>query len=73
MQAAPGNGGRSRFGWASSGHDRPMTDHENTGLDPEELEATNGEQLPEREAMSIIATPGDDLLTLPVEPRDEDV
>jgi hypothetical protein len=35
-------------------------------LTPEELEETNGEPLPDREAMSVITPP--DGFTLPVEP-----
>ena len=42
---------------------------ENHELSDEELDQTDGEQLPDREAMSIITpTPGEDLWTTPVEP-----
>jgi hypothetical protein len=38
-------------------------------LDEEELEAIDGEPVPDREAMSIITpTPGNDLWSTPVEP-----
>ena len=50
-----------------------MTNHETTEITPEEVEGAEAEQLPDREAMSIITTPGDDLLTLPVEPIEEQV
>jgi hypothetical protein len=43
-----------------------MSEEEKEQLSEEELEETNGEPLPDREAMSII-TPGDGY-TLPVEP-----
>ena len=50
-----------------------MTDtpHEEQ-LDPEELEGTDGEPLPDREAMTTIPL-GDPIggFTLPVEPRDD--
>lgn len=35
------------------------------GIDPAELEAENGEELPEREAMSIITPAGDSLVPPP--------
>ena len=43
-------------------------------LTPEELEEQNGEELPDREAMSTISYPGDPgggSYTLPVEPPEE--
>ena len=46
-----------------------MTDEPREELPPEELEETDGEPLPDREAMSII-TPGDGF-TLLVEPPAE--
>jgi hypothetical protein len=49
-----------------------MTEKENEGLEPEELEEQNGEELPDREAMSVIKVPGaepmDPGYTLPIEP-----
>jgi hypothetical protein len=46
-----------------------MTEEQHEKLSEEELEETNGEPLPDREAMSII-NPGDGF-TLPVEPPAE--
>ena len=46
-----------------------MTEEQNEQLSEEELEETDGEPLPDREAMSII-NPGDGF-TLPVEPPAE--
>jgi hypothetical protein len=46
-----------------------MAEEHHETVSEEELEDTNGEQLPDREAMSII-TPGDGF-TLPVEPPAE--
>jgi hypothetical protein len=43
-----------------------MSEEEKEQLSEEELEETNGEPLPDREAMSIITPP--DGHTLPVEP-----
>lgn len=40
-------------------------------LTPEELEEQNGEELPDREAMSIIGDPAGGSYTLPVEPPEE--
>ena len=49
-----------------------MDERENEGLDPEELEDQNGEELPDREAMSVIRVPGaepvDPGYSLPIEP-----
>jgi hypothetical protein len=45
-----------------------MSDEQNS-LTPEELEDADGEQLPDREALSII-TPGDPVQILPAEPID---
>jgi hypothetical protein len=42
-------------------------------LTPEELEEQDGEELPDREAMSVISYPGESggSYTLPVEPPEE--
>jgi hypothetical protein len=45
-----------------------MSENEQNPIDQEELEGAAGEPLPDREAMSIIVTPGDELLSFPVEP-----
>ena len=49
-----------------------MSEKEQEGLEPEELDEQNGEPLPDREAMSVIRVPGaepvDPGYTLPIEP-----
>jgi hypothetical protein len=49
-------------------------DEKSQDLSPEELEQENGEELPDREAMSVVSYPGDPgggTYTLPVEPPEE--
>jgi hypothetical protein len=49
-------------------------DEKSQDLSPEELEHENGEELPDREVMSVVPYPGDPAggsYSLPVEPPEE--
>lgn len=55
-----------------TGYSRSMSEKQEAGLSPEELERENGEPLPDREQMTVIKQPweqiGGDGYTTPVEP-----
>ncbi len=48
--------------------DQPQDRDETQPVDETELEEQNGEELPKREAMSVVTAPGDSLGPPPVSP-----
>lgn len=48
--------------------DQPVERDENQPLDDAELEQQNGEELPKREAMTVVTTPGESLGPPPLAP-----